>query len=1573
MKKTFFESEYYHDYLSPDLTRHILDQATPVPGITRLRQVGASGGLEDNAAFEFMIELYEQVKQPLFRVLAQRTADRAFIDTRVKACFQLNEKLRYHYTDPQYASVIGCEDAKGRVVVGPLSDNFSRPGGRPVAAIPEYLQGPHVTLFGPPDHAKMAINAMNAYHRKLPGEPAIVGELLRSSAIGVKWGADTEDSKTPLRHDLIEAGVNLTACFEQKISYTDPSSGKHYSLATDKLATPIKRFPGLGLPCSFLFLDENPIPLHIYDFALHAFHNWHNPRALVFYVPKLENQEEAQYLHTLIATAEAMLKKRHSSYKTGTMRLMIVLENPRAILRIHEIIDALHPYFVGASLGWHDYLASTARLFKEDANYRIPAKADPNIVIKYIKESHQLLADVVGSRGGIKVGGMYGILPQETDLHSPSFQVALRGFFKDVITQLKRGLTGFWVAHPDFVRLGIAIVEAWQRYRASNDQALFTLARSLLQPPYWQEIESFIHKDDVAGLDRTHPNYVRSLLVADLSSSDGIHNNAEDEVRYNIFQTLQYLADWLAGNGCVALPTTIDNIPVRVMDDLATSERSRWEVWHETYHGRIAREDVLRIAHEELAFIRKDLSNAQKVVQVKWNERTEKFYPIALHLTLQLMTNRQPVEFATELLIPFTSTTIRDSEDPWQTIRSIDPKKYRLDSDMERMHAYFEACGVVRFARDMALAPVHDLALAESIIRSFKLTEIQQAASFHGDIGDVARNLDATAAREQSGVANSSETILSELRSLAQQYLDKFGFKFLVSAQGKSGAELLEILQARFPNTIEQEISNAKDALWTITRKRLEARPVDSIVSTIEGLRRSHKIPGVQLAIARDGHIQSLSFGEAAKEMTKVEQSTFFQLASLSKTIASAFAIEFFHRRGIHLDATVNALFEQAGSTFRITSSVNREWADAVTLRDLMRHTALNIHYVKGFPLVGEMPRAGSIIQNPAQFQYEALDVLDRPGTRFRYSGGGFLVLEHLIETLSGQKIQDVSASFLDDLGLRHLSFEQSSIAGLQYARGYQTNLEEIPGARLKFPAFAAGALGTASDMLKFLVHMGQAYQNLDSTSSISHDTAVEMLFGTDLGSLEFMGCRIGLGVFVAEAGDNRFAVHQGANDGFRALYAYCFSGPDLGKGFVILSNADHQAVPFTAEVAQVLLRHLDVSGIDFTIVNRHFAPDHGNQEQIVNLGYKRLLFDAFQPTLPSAIVNKGPVDPLADINLLRGAKILHVTNQRFARAENLISDHLPTFDPELYEKQGKTMDSWETARHNPQACDSLLLELKTRASIRYISLSTAFHDGNHAEFVRILGRLDGSSPWQEILPKTQLAGHSLLRVQLDVPTLAFSQVRIDMYPDGGLSRVGLYSNLPPEEREAYKPLELARAERFADAIPKSHKPLVLSFTPTLEKISKHCEALAGQAIDYASSAFGGKVLRASNEHYGPAAQVISPYEPLHMFDGLESSRSRAPDHHEDVIIKLGKKIQITKIVLDFRHFINNNPREISILARTTDDWMPLVEKTPVKAFAGNLKEFRPALLVSTDEVWIKTFPDGGINRIHVFGNPIAP
>ena len=79
----------------------------------------------------------------------------------------------------------------------------------------------------------------------------------------------------------------------------------------------------------------------------------------------------------------------------------------------------------------------------------------------------------------------------------------------------------------------------------------------------------------------------------------------------------RYLADWLAGNGCVALPATVEGVAVRVMDDLATTERSRWEVWHELRHGRFPLPAFLRIVHEEVLFVRQDSKDGTKAVQVR--------------------------------------------------------------------------------------------------------------------------------------------------------------------------------------------------------------------------------------------------------------------------------------------------------------------------------------------------------------------------------------------------------------------------------------------------------------------------------------------------------------------------------------------------------------------------------------------------------------------------------------------------------------------------------------------------------------------------------------------------------------------------------------------------------------------------------------------------------------------------------------------------------------------------------------------------------------------------------------------
>lgn len=956
---------YYLDYVSPALLQQLTATAVRHPTAPRITLVPDAACDAHVTAYltpagaQLLLQVYDSVLPHLQAVLTARNRDREFIDTWTRAAVAENQTTCAPFHSPDYRTVIGLTQGS-RVVVGPAAQGWRTPRAEPaVAPLPEHLRGVHVTLFGPPDNPKLAINAMNCRSRKLPNEPAVVGELVGASRIVPKWGADDEDSKTPLFAHLVAAGVHLNECFDGSLVFVEPSNGQRYEIAKPSApgapgesvmpALPIKRIPGLALPSTAMFIDGAPVPLHLFDFVLHLAHNAHRPEALTFYVPKLENDEEAAYLATVIRTAEQALVESGlapRNYVPGTVRIVVVLENPRAVFRVNEIMDALYPYFAGASLGWHDYLASTARLFAHDPNYRIPVKADPDIVVKHIKESHLLLADLVGARGGVKIGGMYGILPLSRDLTESSMQVTLYGYVRDVVTQLKRGLDGFWVAHPDFVRIGIAIVEA---YRA-GDTVLERLVRALiLDPARADALMSFVRGRDVDGLNLDDPLYPRALLAADMAVSDVISNSDEAEVRYNVFQALQYLADWLAGNGCVALPTIVAGVQVRVMDDLATSERSRWELWHEVFHGRVAVSTFLRIVEEEMLFIRSDRTLGAKAVQVKVTEATAKWYPVARNLLLKLVlpaSDGRIIEFATQLLLPFTVAAAREAADPWAFMLALDPLKYALPDWVLRWLRLFDACACERFASAFA----HKLFSSTDEIRVFlagagglSLHEVGAAADFHGDIGRLpaAQGFEREGA-EQARVLAAAEAVRAELLAAGQSYRAKFGFKFLIRASGRSADELLAELKRRSSGAAEAELQAAREQLAAIAALRLfgpdqaggrstapatatacelihapdwlaahaAARKVQafslaymSSASTLAPVAKSSET----LAHARvtslvaeplgEPAIDAHAYGEGA-ERAHASASSLFQIASISKIFGAALACEFFTGSG---------------------------------------------------------------------------------------------------------------------------------------------------------------------------------------------------------------------------------------------------------------------------------------------------------------------------------------------------------------------------------------------------------------------------------------------------------------------------------------------------------------------------------------------------------------------------------------------------------------------------------------------------------------------------------------------------
>ena len=116
-------------------------------------------------------------------------------------------------------------------------------------------------------------------------------------------------------------------------------------------------------------------------------------------------------------------------------------------------------------------------------------------------------------------------------------------------------------------------------------------------------------------------------------------------------------------------------------------------------------------------------------------------------------------------------------------------------------------------------------------------------------------------------------------------------------------------------------------------------------------------------------------------------------------------------------------------------------------------------------------------------------------------------------------------------------------------------------------------------------------------------------------------------------------------------------SPSDKGKGFTIFANAEQSAVLLNSYISQLLLKEMNFSGVDFSKFVSRFESQAMQPEEPVNQGYKQLIFDSF--LWPKAEKLAGlEKDPLEGYNILQGATILAVSNDKFARAENLFSDY---------------------------------------------------------------------------------------------------------------------------------------------------------------------------------------------------------------------------------------------------------------------------------------------------------------------------
>ncbi len=398
-----------------------------------------------------------------------------------------------------------------------------------------------------PTDRKMTINALN------------------SGADG--FMADFEDANAPTWRNMIEGHINLRDAVAGTVTY-EGSDGRHYELRENP-ATLLVRPRGWHLPERHFLVDGDPVAGALFDFGMYLFHNartlLRNGSGPYFYLPKLESHLEARLWSDVFVYAQAAL-----GMERGTIKATVLIETLPAAFEMEEILYELREHSAGLNAGRWDYIFSAIKCFPDRREMVLPDRGDVTMTVPFMRAYTELLAATCHRRGAHAMGGMAALIPSRKGDEAAN-EKALEGVRADKDREVTQGYDGTWVAHPDLVPIARQVFE--QGLNGAPNQ----LER---------------RRDDV---------HVTAEQLLDLASTPG--SITERGLRTDVSVGFQYISFWLGGRGAAA----INNL----MEDAATAEISRSQIWQWIHHGAelddgrtVTRELVRQILDEETAKIR---------------------------------------------------------------------------------------------------------------------------------------------------------------------------------------------------------------------------------------------------------------------------------------------------------------------------------------------------------------------------------------------------------------------------------------------------------------------------------------------------------------------------------------------------------------------------------------------------------------------------------------------------------------------------------------------------------------------------------------------------------------------------------------------------------------------------------------------------------------------------------------------------------------------------------------------------------------------------------------------------------
>lgn len=358
---------------------------------------------------------------------------------------------------------------------------------------------------------------------------------------------------------------------------------------------------------------------------------------------------------------------------------------------------------------------------------------------------------------------------------------------------------------------------------------------------------------------------------------------------------------------------------------------------------------------------------------------------------------------------------------------------------------------------------------------------------------------------------------------------------FLISAIGckSSNAEL------------EAQIQRIENGLIAQPGIVLKGHPIQK-TSLAERI-SAYKVPGVSIAVIDNFKIL-WARGYGVKEAggnELVTTETLFQAASISKPVAAVAALYYVEQGILGLDENIN---EKLISWKVPENEFTKE--KKVTLRGIVSHSAgLTVHGFGGYSQEKDVPTLHQILDGEKPANSAPIRVDIEIGKKFRYSGGGYTVMQQLLIDLFNKPFPEIMhETVLRKLGMANSSFEQPlpQPLSLQAATAHRINGKPIKGKWHTYPEMAAAGLWTTpTDLCRFAIEI--MLSKTGKSNKILSQDMIQKTLTAQVGGA-------GLGLFLNyKADDFRFS-HGGGNEGFKCfLTAY----PEKGQGAAVMTNGD--------------------------------------------------------------------------------------------------------------------------------------------------------------------------------------------------------------------------------------------------------------------------------------------------------------------------------------------------------------------------------------------------------------------------------